>query len=312
MKSGRLRATTQPSLSDEEAKELLIAIDKGETYRGQIVGERFRASKKAYYHGEMSWKRHPAWAPPAEPYRLAVDELLLELMARERSPRIAEHRSATPDDFTVYGPFHIMRVYLDNAVFQAGDDDDYDPLDQLRALKLVDNIDQARRILSEIVGDPGYPVDGSKYRFDRTATLLKSLELLMRLKHRLHGRLETGEFSEEDADRSTVPPHYLNFWRRDFERACESLQLLKECIVEHLLPEPPSHPSPGRPRMLWKNEFVEEMAVAWRQLTLEEPSRSEDSLFGKFVYAAWNSLDDQMPEVSFARAIRERTGQKGR
>jgi hypothetical protein len=54
-------------------------------------------------------------------------------------------------------------------------------------------------------------------------------------------------------------------------------------------------------------EFIERLSNLWVLLTGNEPSRTDDSLFGTFVHAAWNSYDENMPEVSFARAIRERT-----
>jgi len=63
----------------------------------------------------------------------------------------------------------------------------------------------------------------------------------------------------------------------------------------------------GRPRLMWKTDFVWRMAHLWRLLTGQEPSKADDSLFGSFVYAAWNSFDENIPEISFARAIRERT-----
>jgi hypothetical protein len=63
----------------------------------------------------------------------------------------------------------------------------------------------------------------------------------------------------------------------------------------------------GRPRAIWRTDFVSRLAHLWQILTGVEASKAEDSLFGSFVYEAWNSLDAEMPEVSFARALRDKT-----
>ncbi len=61
----------------------------------------------------------------------------------------------------------------------------------------------------------------------------------------------------------------------------------------------------GPQQVLWKRDFIFRMSALWQLLTGEKASKAEDSLFGGFVYAAWDSLGPNMPEVSFARAIRE-------
>ncbi|PVE20580.1 hypothetical protein DC522_31490 [Microvirga sp. KLBC 81] len=60
----------------------------------------------------------------------------------------------------------------------------------------------------------------------------------------------------------------------------------------------------GRKKQLWMQCFVARMAHLWVLLTGARPSVSADSPFATFVRECWNSYGDNMPQVSFDRAIR--------
>jgi hypothetical protein len=101
----------------------------------------------------MSKENHPAWIPPPGSYRLSIDDVLLEMMSRTRSPRIAEDRAGNSDVLRTYGPFALARIHLDNAVFSA-----IDPHDEkgwvAGKIKLLEDIDTAAEILMAITGYP--------------------------------------------------------------------------------------------------------------------------------------------------------------
>ena len=61
----------------------------------------------------------------------------------------------------------------------------------------------------------------------------------------------------------------------------------------------------GAQQVIWKRDFVEAIAWLWHLLAGTAPSKKEGGLFENFVHAAWQSYDEDMPEVSFAWTIRE-------
>jgi predicted HicB family RNase H-like nuclease len=60
----------------------------------------------------------------------------------------------------------------------------------------------------------------------------------------------------------------------------------------------------GRPRLIWKHDFVAAIAELWVMLTLKRPSSKPDALFAELVDAAWRSGGDDMPVEAWAEAIR--------
>jgi hypothetical protein len=78
--------------------------------------------------------------------------------------------------------------------------------------------------------------------------------------------------------------------------------------LDELLPE-----HGGRPRLIWKHDFVAVIAELWHFLTHREPSSKPDALFAELVDAAWRSGGDDMPTVEWSEAIRAwHREQKGR
>ena len=61
----------------------------------------------------------------------------------------------------------------------------------------------------------------------------------------------------------------------------------------------------GRPRLMWKYNFVAVISKLWFDLTGRKPSRNPSSIFIRFVDAAWISAGDDMPEVHWEDTIRE-------
>jgi hypothetical protein len=62
----------------------------------------------------------------------------------------------------------------------------------------------------------------------------------------------------------------------------------------------------GRPPMPWKTNFVSELAQLWRIMTGHDASKDLTSPFASFVSAAWSSLGDELPEISWASQLRRR------
>ncbi len=61
----------------------------------------------------------------------------------------------------------------------------------------------------------------------------------------------------------------------------------------------------GRPRLIWKYDFVGAVADLWKFLTAKKPSPKPHGRFIELVDAAWRSGGDDMPPVSWDRTVRE-------
>lgn len=72
---------------------------------------------------------------------------------------------------------------------------------------------------------------------------------------------------------------------------------------EDLASIPPSRV--GRPKQLWKYNFVAVISDLWFNLTGKRPSPKPSSFFIRFVEAAWLSGGDDMPEVFWEETVRE-------
>jgi len=62
----------------------------------------------------------------------------------------------------------------------------------------------------------------------------------------------------------------------------------------------------GRPPASWKSNFVSELGQLWRVMTGYAASRDLTSPFALFVSAAWTSLGNDLPEISWDSQIRRR------
>jgi hypothetical protein len=98
----------------------------------------------------------------------------------------------------------------------------------------------------------------------------------------------------------------------DIRKTIHTLQHLRNVAAAERAAVRVRAAGPGRPKRYWSVSFIEAIAYLWQLLTGEVASRSDDSLFGEFVYSAWNSYDDAMPDVSFAHALRNRALTKSR
>jgi hypothetical protein len=88
-----------------------------------------------------------------------------------------------------------------------------------------------------------------------------------------------------------------------FDRAMHKAEFLVKHIQEILRTQKSDG---GRPPTLWKSDFVSGLANLWRIVTGEDASKDPTSPFAGFVAATWESLDDDLPEVSWASQIRRR------
>jgi hypothetical protein len=62
--------------------------------------------------------------------------------------------------------------------------------------------------------------------------------------------------------------------------------------------------SGGRPTEHWKRLFVVRLAAFWHVATGKQPSISPDTDFARLVYAAWNSLHPNIPEINLDSFVR--------
>jgi hypothetical protein len=199
MPSKRYPQTGTVSFTDEAAWELMTAILTERPYKGRVIGERFLISDRAYFRGGMSNKSYPAWAPPIERYRLPIDDILLELMSRKRSPTIAEHRADNSDILKIHGPFFVTRAHLHNAVFGIAnmkDEKEY----ATENTKLLADIDKCMEILRRMGG----------YPYRSFHQILKSPLERFRLQIKIASRLRA------QAGQSSVETDSVDAWRQQF------------------------------------------------------------------------------------------------
>jgi hypothetical protein len=251
------------------------------------LAERFRESTRASRRNE-GWKD---WDSPPRKYRLPIDCNIEELIQRATAPRVDRTR---PDNFAAlacFGPYKLAREHLECAA-QSAFNPDTEELHAAQCEQITDRIDAAIGAINGIL-------TVSAYEF---APNIANQEYQTQME-----RIST------HFPRSGYRPNGLSYSHRailgcqiDLEEAFRTLVRMRHLVQLERTTNRQYGQHIGRPRAFWRGDFIDRMAHLWRLLTNEEASRKEESLFGSFVHAAWISYDEKMPEVSFARAIRER------
>jgi hypothetical protein len=94
-------------------------------------------------------------------------------------------------------------------------------------------------------------------------------------------------------------------WYKNFlalKRAIGNAEFLEQFARESLA----GTEKGGHPPIFWKSDFVSGLAELWRIMTGRSASKDLASPFSSFVAAAWASLGNGLPEVSWASQIRRR------
>lgn len=293
--TGKWQGDKAVELTDEEAYDLLNSIARGPEYGPYDMGEAFRMSSYLAERDALTKTAPGDWKPPPVKYRLAIDDNIDELMARNAAPRIDPQRADNSNALKWSGPYNLARFHLEGALRWA--------INPVEKRKLADRIEHITADIDDAMGAILRIMNRSWWDFA----------------HRIHKRKREILIEREwlldltPAERSISHRGPTASWRAivgcqdDLNVAFRSLTRLRHLVAAERTTIRTPEQAVGRPKPLWRVDFVWYMAQLWRMLTHEEPSKSEDSLFGSFVYSAWNSLDDNMPEVSFARAIRDRT-----
>jgi hypothetical protein len=235
---------------------------------------------------------------PRPPNDLPVDDEIERLLSRTAAPRIDLDRPGILFALHAWGPYCLVRSHLENC---------YHPPEWVNP-----NAEANRRaFLAQRLDDVDTAM-GALVRLLQTEPWQVAHRLLVDDRH--HGferrfayeRHAGRQLRQEELD---FPPSQL--WRTltgnmdDIERALQTLRRHRHIITDELRLTVQVKAT-GRPRIVWKQWFVAQMAHLWRLLTGHEASRDEHSMFAAFVEAAWHSLGADMPEQSFAQAIKTR------
>jgi hypothetical protein len=264
-------------LTNEEAYKLISAVGRGNSYKykGRYVGEKFRQSVKYFSVTEPGRD----WTPPPQRYRLDIDDVIEKLLSRNSTPMISRMDGENSSPLRLWGPFSLARDHLSFfAVWQS--DPAFDENRNLGLQSLANDLKRAKESLDRLLNR-----DSLSYYFIPSKTL-KSIG---------DDGFYWSIFSEK-------VDHALN----TFGAVAQDISDLSNIVETELEVVSQTKQVTGRPRETWKAEFVSSVAGLWQLLTKEEASGSPDSLFGEFVQAAWRSYDDNVPDISFDRAIRER------
>lgn len=239
-----------------------------------------------------NWGRN---RPPSE-YWLPIDDVIDRLIERNAPPRIDLTQPASRqliDD----GPYRLSRSHLHFAISDMHRDPEFEE-NQFSFLKdfagKLMAADNALKEVSEIFWREPAAVARRGLSSERMASLGQT-----------NPTLPPHEFSEaiQRLPKSELWEEMMRHGK-DIDQARDALFGLVEIVVREAATTRVIK-NVGPQQVLWKRDFVWRLSHLWRLLTGEKPSKAEDSMFGGFVYAAWDSLGGDMPEVSFARAIRD-------
>lgn len=273
MKKNR-KGTT--NLASDEAYKIIYGACRGIPYNGRDIGNRFRLSCLSF----SARYSEQAWIIPPQTLRLDIDDVIEKLLKRNASPKISKSDNEPCVGLRLWGPFDLARSHLLNFGAWCLNP----PEDEQRNLRLnsmLGEIKSARSLLEKLLSR------------DRLNFL----------------GIPNQTFKQIGSDSDI---YWEAFYRKTeatlngLMATANDLAFLSDTIELELMVSSEHKQRTGRPRDIWKAEFVSYLAHLWRVLTREEASRSPASLFGEFVDAAWRSFDENVPEVSFDRAIRER------
>jgi hypothetical protein len=215
------------------------------------------------------------WAnghPPPQ-LRLPIDEELMRLAGRQRSPAIRSDSAILTEFPTLNwdGPYRATRFLLYCFCVFRGTRDYAIPRHILQEAKTHINL------LRDIRKSVRVYVDKSDELFPLRNTLVAMDE-----------------------------PSREKEWQENFLLlklvAVRTVEILEEITQDALR----KHNKSGRPPTSWKSDFVWWLANLWRIVTGEDASKDLASPFASFVAAAWASLRNDLPEIPWASQIRRR------
>jgi hypothetical protein len=269
-------------LGEDEAYDLFRTIRTGVNKDGAntALGQKFRNS---YWYYEVEIKS-PAWEAK-DKYHLPIDDILSILMSRNKPPYIGQTKNDNSSPLRLCGPYALVRTHLYHfASFVP--DPAYEREKAYKENAHLNEIVAAAKALALVSGKPWWDIGNRQRHRERLAAY-------------------TGvEGWDQTLPELTATAKAAIDAQTKLDAAFDALQQLYDIAEAELALIQMQPSTAGRPRLLWKEHFVWCVAHVWRLITGTEPSRSEESHYGEFVYACWNSFDDEMPEVSFARAIR--------
>lgn len=205
------------------------------------------------------------WATWKEPSpALPIDDLIADLIRRNKEPRLLS-RSELKERQGVVCPYYIARFAVAAAVDAATTAAAEDPAEMAKRWRIHEKA--ARQAITAIAA-----IDETLLSASRPAPRLpfvETPELVAAYKTvLLLRRMDSFDRIADEAQK----------WRRFYQQAR------------------------GKPFDVWRAVFAAELGFAWAALTGALPSRNED--FTYFVAAAYASIDDELSEFSWERAIR--------
>jgi hypothetical protein len=216
----------------------------------------------------MDWPN----GPPPPRWRLSIDDEIINMARGKRQPCIRSDPTILAEFPTLHwdGPYRAVRFYLFGFMMFGMHDNMATP-NRRRAAKAV-------------------------------------IALLRDIKLSIHAYVDVMETVYEATKNKTASQkinkgQYL--WYENFnalKKALGNAEFLESVARKSLV----NSKKGGRPPMPWKADFVSGLAELWRIMTGCDASKDLTSAFASFVSAAWSSLGDELPEISWASQIRRR------
>jgi len=222
-----------------------------------------------------------SWLLPDDKHKLPIDDFIKDLIERNSSPRLDLTREGINISLKLWGPYTFVRDHLEHCA-QMFPDFDADASAAEMAKQRAEIFDDACDRLLAVLNMPFWEIAHRQAREERWQSDRK-------------------ESSEPKLTK--VQEEIIRHQDKIEEAALSLIELSKIARAEVPLLWV-NDDKPGRKRQLWKAYFVRNMAHLWILLTGARPSVSADSPFATFVRECWNSYGDNMPQVSFDRAIR--------
>jgi hypothetical protein len=270
-------------LSNTDAHHLLREIGYG--YKNERIekvgGQKFHESIRYFMKHPAKNGTNSTWLIPDDKNRLPVDDIIKDLVQRNLSPRIGAARDGMNVYLRLWGPYDFVRSHLESTA-QFFPDFDADASAAEASQQRAEIFDDACDRLLTILNMPFWEIGHRQAREERWSP-----------------------HSEEGGERklAKVQEDIIRHQDKVAEAALSLIELSKIARAEIPLLWV-NEDKPGRKRQLWKAYFVRNMAHLWILLTGSRPSVSADSPFATFVRECWNSYGENMPQVSFDRAIR--------
>jgi hypothetical protein len=254
-------------------------------------GSSFRASLEYFREQGRRNDYKSGWIVPPDKYRLPIDGVIADLVQKNSSPRIDTTRQGALPFLRMYGPYELVRSHLEfSAARLPNFEVEASVADTVK--ERISLFEEAFDRLADVLNVPHWEIANRQVIEERR----------LRNEEKWEQNLPPESISNPTNTQAIISKHM-----ETIISAAESLIDLREIAKKESSLIWVNEEKAGRKKQLWTQSFVVRIAHLWVLLTGARPSVSADSPFATFVRECWNSYDENMPQVSFDRAIRNLT-----